>query len=106
MLTVFLPKLSLNILQAFSRIASVDEVKEYMSLLKAYYKEQGSIQAVSDSLYIHKNTLQYRIGKLKELTGYDVRKPSENPALYMAYLIMQDIEMEKSETYALLHETK
>jgi carbohydrate diacid regulator len=50
--------------------------------------------------------LQYRIGKLKELTGYDVRKPSENPALYMAYLIMQDIEMEKSETYALLHETK
>ena len=83
-----------------------DEVKEYMSLLKAYYKEQGSIQAVSDSLYIHKNTLQYRIGKLKELTGYDVRKPSENPALYMAYLIMQDIEMEKSDTYALLHETK
>ena len=44
--------------------------------------------------------------KVKELTGYDVRKPSENPALYMAYLIMQDIEMEKSETYALLHETK
>jgi hypothetical protein len=24
----------------------------------------------------------------------------------MAYLIMQDIEMEKSDTYALLHETK
>ena len=89
-----------------SNYKTVDEVKEYMSLLKAYYKEQGSIQAVSDSLYIHKNTLQYRIGKLKELTGYDVRKPSENPALYMAYLIMQDIEMEKSDTYALLHETK
>lgn len=99
-------KIKLEYITKLFKNSSVDEVKEYMSLLKAYYKEQGSIQAVSDSLYIHKNTLQYRIGKLKELTGYDVRKPSENPALYMAYLIMQDIEMEKSDTYALLHETK
>ena len=93
-------KIKLEYITKLFKNSSVDEVKEYMSLLKAYYKEQGSIQAVADSLYIHKNTLQYRIGKLKELTGYDVRKPSENPALYMAYLIMQDIEMEKSETYA------
>ncbi|MFR4337504.1 MAG: helix-turn-helix domain-containing protein [Lachnospira pectinoschiza] len=29
--------------------------------MKAYFNAQGSIQKAADNLYIHKNTLQYRI---------------------------------------------
>ncbi|MDO5338749.1 MAG: sugar diacid recognition domain-containing protein [Eubacteriales bacterium] len=83
-----------------------EELAEQISLLKAYFNAQGSIQTAADNLYIHKNTLQYRITKLKEQTGYDVRKPSECPALFLAYTIAEEIESENYDLNVLLHNTK
>lgn len=68
-----------------------NDVCENIALLKAYFNAQGSIQKAADNLYIHKNTLQYRISKLKEITGLDVRKPTESPALYLAYIITDEL---------------
>ncbi|MFQ9679345.1 MAG: PucR family transcriptional regulator [Ruthenibacterium lactatiformans] len=53
---------------------------------EAYFAAEGSIQAAADALYIHKNTLQYRLKRLEELTGCDVRRPSQAPVFYMAVL--------------------
>ena len=43
-------------------------------------------------MYIHKNTLQYRLKRLEELTGCDVRRPSQAPVFYMAVLFFKEVE--------------
>ena len=71
---------------------SHDEIKEYITMLNLYFKTEGSIQKTSELMYVHKNTLQYRINKLKEISGYDVRKPGESAALYIAMRIALDLD--------------
>ena len=75
-------------------------------MLKAYFNAQGSIQKAADNLYIHKNTLQYRISKLKEIKGLDVRKPTLSPELYLAYIITDELINDKYDLPLLLHNTK
>ena len=43
-------------------------------------------------MYIHKNTLQYRLKRLEELTGCYVRRPSQAPVFYMAVLFFKEVE--------------
>lgn len=68
-----------------------EEREDYIALLHIYFKSEGSIQKTADAMYIHKNTLQYRLNKLKERTGYDVRKPSESVALFLAMRVAYDL---------------
>lgn len=66
-----------------------NDIKEYKELLDCFIKHNGSIKATSQELYIHKNTLQYRLNKLKELTGYDPRRIDGIIVLYLSFLIHQ-----------------
>lgn len=68
------------------RGCTYEELRRWIGLLEAYFAAEGSIQAAADALYIHKNTLQYRLKRLEELTGCDVRRPSQAPVFYMAVL--------------------
>lgn len=56
-------------------------------MLIVFSKNDGSINLTSKELYIHKNTLQYRLKKIKELTGYDPRKLRDFSILYIATLL-------------------
>lgn len=56
---------------------SENEMKNWIELLKTFYACEGSIAKTAEKLYIHKNTLQYRLKKLAALTGYDPRNLSE-----------------------------
>ena len=69
-------------------------LREDMALLEAYFHTDGSLSAASEILYVHKNTLQYRLRRLAEETGLDVRKPSDAPTLYLAVLFYRDMENE------------
>lgn len=69
-----------------------EEREDYITMLHVYFKSEGSIQKTADAMYIHKNTLQYRLNKLKEVTGYDVRKPSESAALFLAMRVVYDLD--------------
>ena len=48
-----------------------------MGLVESFFKAEGSIQKMARELYLHPNTVQYRLKKLAEETGYDLRKPSQ-----------------------------
>ena len=63
-----------------------------MGLLEAYFQSEGSLKAASEILHIHKNTLTYRLKRLEELTGCDVRRPSQAPVFYMAVLFFKEVE--------------
>lgn len=74
--------------------SSDTQLRYFIVLLEAYFAAEGSLSAAADLLYIHKNTLQYRLKHLIDVTGLDVRKPSNAPALYIAMLFYRDLENE------------
>lgn len=69
-----------------------EQIRECVTLLSAYFSAEGSLHEAAESLFIHKNTLQYRLRRLAEETGLDVRKPSQAPSLYLATLFYQDLD--------------
>ncbi len=54
------------------------------ALLTSYFKQNLSLKDTANSLFIHKNTLQYRLDKIKEKTGLDPRHFSDSIQLYVA----------------------
>ena len=69
-----------------------EELCQWMGLLEAYFQSEGSLKAASEILHIHKNTLTYRLKRLEELTGYDVRLVSQSTVFYMAMLFFRDVK--------------
>lgn len=49
------------------------EIEEEIELLERYYIFNGSLSKTADALFIHPNTLQYKLKKIKQRTGYDPR---------------------------------
>lgn len=66
-------------------LTSMEEMKNDMELIEEYFRCEGSVTHAAERMFIHKNTLQYRLKKLKEVTGKDIRLPSE-AAVYMMAL--------------------
>lgn len=71
-----------------------EELCQWMGLLEAYFQAEGSLYAASETLHIHKNTLTYKLKRLAELTGYDVRLVSQSSVFYMAMLFFRDVRDE------------
>lgn len=69
-------------------------LREYIPMLEAWFDADGSLSRAADALFIHKNTLQYRLRALAQETGLDVRKCSQMTALYLAVLFYRDLENE------------
>lgn len=70
------------------------KVREYISMLESWFDADGSLTKAAQTLFIHKNTLQYRLKSLAQDTGLDVRKCNQAPALYLAMLFYRDLENE------------
>ena len=62
------------------------DVDEWKVLLRTFFTQSGSIGKTAEMLYIHKNTLQYKLNKIKEQTGYDPRNTCDALKLYIAIL--------------------
>lgn len=64
-----------------------EEREEIVRCLRSYIRNEGSLTKTAEELYIHKNTLQYRLAKIKNITGYDPRKVNEVIYLNIAVLL-------------------
>ena len=58
--------------------------EEDCKLLSVYYQNEMSLQQAADALYIHKNSLQYRLNHIYTVTGYNPRKFTDAVVLYSA----------------------
>lgn len=68
---------------------TMEDIKEWIILLRCFVENNGSINGTATNLCIHKNTLQYRLTKLKTITGYDARNIKDSIPLYLAMLIYE-----------------
>ena len=56
---------------------------EDRELLLVYYEENMSLVAVCERLYLHKNTLQYRLNRIRKVTGLNPRDFEDAVILYL-----------------------
>lgn len=61
-----------------------EEILDFTNFIKIYYKNNGSINSIASDLFVHKNTVQYKINKILQRTGLDLRKLSNLTELYLA----------------------
>lgn len=62
-----------------------DEEKE---LLQVYFAKDMSLQDTSEALFIHKNSLQYKLNRIAERSGYNPRKFTDAVVLYSALKLL------------------
>lgn len=63
---------------------SHEEICDFDELLRVYIQNNTSLNGASKQLFIHKNTLQYRLNKIQELTGFNPRNTLELYKLFTA----------------------
>lgn len=57
---------------------------EDMNLLRTYFSTNMSLKETSEILFLHKNTLQYKLNRIEKLTGYNPRVFSDAVNLFLA----------------------
>lgn len=59
----------------------------YVETLECYLKYNGSIQAVAEAMFTHRNTVIYRISNIKKLLNCELETTEERLIYQMAYFI-------------------
>jgi purine catabolism regulator len=62
---------------------------ELVRTLRAYFDHNGNLTHTAASLFIHRNTLGYRLDRVAEITGLDLNNPESRLALQLALHIHQ-----------------
>jgi hypothetical protein len=65
---------------------AITEDAEMRPVIVSLYEHLGNLTATAKALYIHRNTLQYRLDKFQQATGFSLRKMDD---LVLCYLLVQ-----------------
>lgn len=57
--------------------------QDLIMTLEKFYESNMDIRQTANNLYVHQNTVRYRLKKVFELTGYDINKFEDNFKLYL-----------------------
>ncbi len=74
----------------WSNLLNSDKANELIETLAVYFKENCESKNTAIALNIHRNTLIYRLDKIYELTGKDVKIKKDLLALYAAKYIYEN----------------
>jgi DNA-binding PucR family transcriptional regulator len=55
--------------------------------LGAYLEQAGSLEATARALYVHPNTVRYRLRRVAEVAGYAATDPREAFTLHLALVL-------------------
>ena len=61
--------------------------KELYETLHTYYDYNLNIKKASEALFIHENTLRYRLNKIEEICSYSPYKFKDNLIFFINYLL-------------------
>lgn len=62
---------------------------ELLETLKNYYECGMKLDKVAEKIYTHKNTVKYRMHRIQEQMGVDLKNPDDNFRVYLAILAMK-----------------
>lgn len=62
---------------------------DYMEILEAFFENDCSILYTSRAIYCHKNTLNYKMNKIKEILGYDIMSNENRTRIMVALYFMK-----------------
>ena len=57
--------------------------------IDAYFNHHANVSQTAESLFIHRNTLLYRLERIQELTGQDINQADMRLALQLALKLWQ-----------------
>lgn len=62
-----------------------DNGTDYMSFLKLYLKYDGSVQRVAQETFVHRNTINYQLAKIKKILGNNLKTFEERFKIILAF---------------------
>ena len=62
---------------------------EYLTTLEAYLRCGGSIKAMSEEMFVHRNTILYRMANIKKLLNSSLEDPQERLIYMVACMIRE-----------------
>lgn len=68
----------------------IDWDREILYTVRIFFETGFNASVTSKQLYIHRNTLQYRLNKFHEITGISLRSFNEALAVYCASMLVPD----------------
>jgi purine catabolism regulator len=60
---------------------------EFIATLDAFFEEHGNLTRTAKRLHVHRNTLLYRMDRIKEISGLDLDNPETRLAVHLALRI-------------------
>lgn len=69
---------------------TAEKISRYSEILETYVRKNGSILEASEELFIHKNTLQYRLNKIYKETNYNPRELKDLIILYIGMMFINE----------------
>lgn len=73
----------------FTGVLAPVKNQELLDTLMMYYECRACMDRVAERMFTHKNTVKYRLNRIQELTGLDLKNPDDNFRLYLAVLAMK-----------------
>ncbi len=72
--------------ETLSALVAYDQKQdgELLKTLEAYFNHLGNLRATSEALHVHRNTLLYRLERIKQISGLDLNNSDEHFALWLA----------------------
>lgn len=62
---------------------------DYVQVLECYLKCSGSVKEVSERLYVHRNTINYKLNKIEEVLGCDLSDLNTRLVLSIALMVKE-----------------
>ena len=68
-------------------ILSHENSKELIHTLEAYFENNGNLSQTAETLYVHRNTLLYRMERIAAILKFDLDNPDHRFAVQLALRI-------------------
>ncbi|WP_028772326.1 sugar diacid recognition domain-containing protein [Shewanella waksmanii] len=79
-----------QLLAPYQRLLHSDKNQQLDKTLRAYLQHFGDLQTCAQSLYIHRNTLRYRLERIEQLTGINLQSLDGLLRLYVGQNLSQN----------------
>ncbi len=95
-----IPLCQMFIKEIFGEITPDDFDDEMLSTINKFFENSLNVSETSRQLYIHRNTLVYRLDKLQKMTGLDIRVFDDAITLKIALMVVKYMKyMESKDTF-------